>query len=82
MKHDEFIDVINTLLEFNKECYRWDEFGISLWDLRVWDITMNFVDTYLRHNLTEDQIDTFWDNYDVLTPEELWTLLTNQSSNE
>lgn len=82
MKHDEFIEMVKNLKEFERECYRWEEFGIPLWDLPIWDLTMNFVDTYLKHNLTDDQMDVFWDNYDILTPEALWILLTNQSSNE
>ena len=82
MKRNEFIEITKNLQEFERECCRWEEFGIPLWELRIWDLSMNFVDTYLRHNLTDDQLDTFWDNYDVLTPEALWTLLTNQSSNE
>ena len=82
MKHSEFIEIVKNLQDFERECYRWEEFGIPLWDLQIWDLTMKFVDTYLKHNLTDAQMDIFWDNYDVLTPEALWTLLTNQSSNE
>ena len=82
MKHNEFIEIVKNLQDFERECYRWEEFGIPLWDLPIWDLTMKFVDTYLKHNLTDDQMDVFWDNYDILTPEALWILLTNQSSNE
>jgi hypothetical protein len=82
MKYNEFIEIVKNLKDFERECYRWEEFGIPLWDLQIWDLTMKFVDTYLKHNLTDAQMDIFWDNYDVLTPEALWTLLTNQSSNE
>ena len=82
MKHNEFIEIVKNLQDFERECYRWEEFGIPLWDLPIWDLSMKFVDTYLKHNLTDDQMDIFWDNYDILTPEALWILLTNQSSNE
>lgn len=82
MKHDEFIEMVNNLKAFDRECYRWEAFGIPLWDLQIWELSIGFVDTYLKYNFTENQINIFWDNYDVLTPEELWTLLTNQSSNE
>ena len=82
MKHDEFIEIVKNLKYFEQECYRWEDFGIPLWDLPIWDLSMKFVDIYLKHNLTDNQMDIFWDNYDVLTPEDLWTLLTNQSNNE
>lgn len=82
MKYDEFIEMVKNLNEFENECYRWEDFGIPLWQLRIWETSMNFIDSYLRHNLTESQIDIFWDNYNVLTPEALWTLLTTQSNNE
>ena len=82
MKHDEFIEMVKNLLEFERECYRWEDFGIPLWQLKIWETSMNFVDSYLKYNLTESQMDVFWYNYNVLTPEALWTLLTNQSSNE
>lgn len=82
MKHNEFIEIVKNLQNYERECYRWEEFGIPLWDLPIWDLSMEFVDIYLKHNLTDDQLDIFWNNYDILTPEALWTLLTNQSSNE
>lgn len=82
MKYDEFIEMVKNLNEFENECCRWEDFGIPLWQLRIWETSMNFIDSYLRHNLTESQIDIFWDNYNVLTPEALWTLLTTQSNNE
>jgi hypothetical protein len=81
MKHDEFIEMVKNLLEFERECYRWEDFGIPLWQLKIWETSMNFIDSYLKYNLTESQMDVFWDNYNVLTPEALWTLLTNQNSN-
>ena len=83
MKHDEFIRVVTTLQNFDKECLRWEDFGIPLWDLPICTIALEFVDTYLANNLNEEDIATFWEYYDVLTPEALWTLITNkQKENE
>lgn len=82
MNKSEFIEVVTILQNFDTECYRWEKFGIPLWDLPVREIALCFVDIYLKNNFTASKINEFWENYDVLTPEALWILLTNQSSDE
>lgn len=77
MNRSEFIEVVTTLQNFDKECYRWEEFGIPLWDLPICEIAVSFVDVYLKNNLTESQIAKFWENYDIFTPEALWQLVVN-----
>lgn len=58
---EQFTKLINTVLSFNKELDRWDEFGIDLFNLPIGDISARMSELTYSNLFDDDGID--WINW-------------------
>ena len=58
---EQFTKVIEDTLKLNKEYDRWDDFGISLWELPIGDTIANLAESIWDITFDEDGVD--WINW-------------------
>lgn len=58
---EQFTELINTVLSFNKELDRWDDFGIDLFNLPLGDISSRMSELTYTNLFNDDGID--WINW-------------------
>ena len=65
MEKHNFISMINTIEKYNTEIERWDNFGIVLYELPIYDITWKIIDMYLQEIFNEYGVDwIYWYLFD------------------
>lgn len=55
---EEFIDIIKTIMEFNKELDRWDDFGIEVFELPLGLSGAKLAELTYTNHFTDKGIDT------------------------
>ena len=58
---EQFTKVIEDTLKLNKEYYRWDDFGINLWELPIADTVADLAESIWDITFDEDGVD--WINW-------------------
>lgn len=75
MKKEEFIKLIETIQEFDKELDRWNDFGIEVHELPIAEIPWKIIDIIWDSTFTDDGRDwIYWWLYErisIINGEEL-----------